>query len=279
MSNSEAHFFERINEEFTWHNTASLENIPRDVMYVVQDVVTAMQNVYGDNGALYLHGSTVSGGFRDGASDIDAIWFAYDELPDDHRERRIAELEKVETRGVVGYLDAIAMPVSEMGNAGRKSQIFACAFNGAKIAGARDIEFSGYLPQTKGDYFSCQYARFAYIIQLCREGYELDTLEHRSPRSLAKSLARAIFHEAYFRGSPYEQATTKMQAVLVDNGFSSESAEFGKYMALSQRTMNESEKQKVFARAEKLVPIFRKIVESNASPYGLWVKDWLEQQS
>ena len=272
-------FYKRISEPFAWENVASLENTPIGVVPVMQDLIEAMRKIYGDDGALYVHGSSVSGNFREGVSDIDALWIALGDMPDDHMQQRTINLAQIDTRNAVGYLDVVAMPAIDINYGGRKSQVFCCAYNGVQVAGKGRADFGNYLPKTKGDYFSCQYDRFDYIIELCRQGYDLDTVEKRSPRSLAKSLARAIYCESYFRGCPYEQGLPKMHTKLVEYGFLTEAAEFDRYLAMSQRSLSEYEKQEVFIRAGTLAPLFKQIVEANSSPYGVWVQDWLDQQA
>lgn len=268
-------FEKRMAEPFEWQNRASIDLLPPDVKPIADEAITRMLGIYGENGALYMHGSSVTGDFAMGTSDIDLIWIGIDNIPENHGEVRANSLSEIDLCDSVGYIDAIAMPVSELLDGDRKAQVFNCAFNGVQVVGKASIDFSGALPETKGDYFSCQFARFGFIVELCREGWGIDSLQKRSPRSLAKSLTRAVFAEAYLRGCLYEQGRSRQHQVLVENGFANEAEEFIYWKQMSSRSMTEPEKQAVFKRAEYFVNVFDNIVAKNPTSYGERVRAWL----
>lgn len=273
--------FKDLDEPFVWENKSDVANIPDTVRPVVDDLIVAIGDVYGKdlNGALYLDGSVVSGGFRLGESDIDAVWISTNPVADDHREARIERLGQIDLRGVVGYLDVVAMEEADLGDPSRRSSVFVCANNGMQVAGNSHIELEGHTPKTKGDYVLCQYGRFGVIIEKSREEYDLDSLLRFCPRSLAKRVARASFVDAYLRGCPYEQSTSAMPKALQENGFIDELQLFERMRQLSAKTLSDEEKEEVFREAERLLSYFKPIIEEYNSPYSVWVRIWLDEQS
>jgi hypothetical protein len=266
-----------LDDPFVWENKSDLANVPTEVRPIVDDLIDAIGDVYGHalDGALYLDGSVVSGGFRLGQSDIDAVWLSATPLADDHRERRIERLERVDLRGKVAFLDVVAQEIDDIRDPSRRSKSFVCAYNGIQIAGNTAINFDGYVPKTRGDYFMCNYSRFGYIIERCRDEYDLDDVSKMCPRNLAKRVARAIFHEAYLRGCPYEQSLPAMGAVLAENGFHAEQVALEKMIRYNGFTLNDAQKQEVCELAEQLRASIQPVIDEYRSEYATWVREWL----